>query len=47
MIKLPPPLDADEIDDDLFGPVEIADGVNEIIARCRTAIEAAGVRVNP
>ena len=47
VVELPPPLDADEIDDDLFGPVEIADGVNEIIARCRTAIEAAGVRVRP
>lgn len=46
-IEMPPQLDADDVADEFFGPVDLADAVNDAINGCRAAIEAAGVRVKP
>lgn len=46
-IEMPPQLDANDVADEFFGPVDLADAVNDAINGCRDAIEAAGVRVKP
>lgn len=46
-VELPPQLDADDVGDEFFGPVDLADAVNDAINGCRAAFEAAGVKVKP